>query len=48
LALRDTLAAEQWAAKAYDLSFDEYYRGFLEDVRDLQKGRKQAQGRTRK
>jgi len=33
LALRDTLVAEQWAAKAYDLSPDEHYWRFLEEIR---------------
>jgi tetratricopeptide (TPR) repeat protein len=34
LALQDTLAAEQWAAKAYELSPEKRYLDFLEAVRD--------------
>jgi tetratricopeptide (TPR) repeat protein len=34
LAIRDTLAAEQWAAKAYDLAPDPYYWDFLQGIRD--------------
>jgi tetratricopeptide (TPR) repeat protein len=33
LAIRDTLAAEQWAAKAYDLAPDPYYWDFLQEIR---------------
>jgi tetratricopeptide (TPR) repeat protein len=33
LAIRDTLAAEQWAAKAYDLTPDPYYWEFLQEMR---------------
>ena len=33
LAIRDTLAAEQWAAKAYDIAPDPYYWDFLLDIR---------------
>ncbi|RJP67036.1 MAG: hypothetical protein C4532_15095, partial [Candidatus Abyssobacteria bacterium SURF_17] len=33
LALRDTLMAELWAAKAYDLEPDEFYERFLEGMR---------------
>ena len=31
--LRDTLAAEQWAAKAYDLSPSAMYGDFLQEIR---------------
>ncbi len=35
LVLRNTLAAKQWAAKAYDLSPDAYYWDFLQEVRGI-------------
>jgi tetratricopeptide (TPR) repeat protein len=39
LAVRDTLAAEQWAAKAYDLVPDPYYWDFLVDIRGMREAR---------
>ena len=34
LALQDTLTAERWAARAYDVSPERYYLDFLEAIRD--------------
>jgi tetratricopeptide (TPR) repeat protein len=39
LAIRDTLAAEQWAAKAYGLVPDPYYWDFLVDIRRINEAR---------